>query len=62
MTETEYFFGPGRFFSERIEQYVSPLELQRRERVAVGRICRCNDCFCCEERKNHDKAHLPAVR
>ncbi len=29
--------------------YVDPKELQRQERVAVGRICRCRDCFCCAE-------------
>ena len=30
-------------------KYISPEELQRRERVAVGRICRCGECRCCEE-------------
>jgi len=33
------------------EKYVSPEEYQRRERVAVGRICRCNSCVCCAELK-----------
>ena len=31
------------------KKYVSPEELQRLERVAVGRICRCGSCYCCEE-------------
>jgi hypothetical protein len=31
--------------------YVSPAEEQRRERVAVGRICRCGGCICCGELK-----------
>ena len=29
--------------------YVSPEETHRRERVAVGRLCRCGDCLCCDE-------------
>ena len=29
--------------------YISPEERQRLERVAVGRICRCGDCICCQE-------------
>lgn len=33
--------------------YVSPEERQRLERVAVGRICRCGDCICCQELKAH---------
>jgi hypothetical protein len=28
---------------------------QRRERVAVGRICRCGDCYCCDELAAHRK-------
>lgn len=37
---------------ERVPQpYVSPQEWQRRVRVATGRICRCGDCYCCEELK-----------
>jgi hypothetical protein len=32
-------------------KYISPEEQQRLERVAVGRICRCNDCICCAELK-----------
>lgn len=32
-------------------RYVSPEELQRVERVAVGRICGCKSCLCCEELK-----------
>jgi hypothetical protein len=31
------------------ERYVSPEERQRLERVAVGRICGCGDCYCCQE-------------
>jgi hypothetical protein len=31
--------------------YVSPEERQRLERVAVGRICGCKSCLCCEELK-----------
>ena len=31
--------------------YVAPEERQRLERVAVGKICRCNDCICCAELK-----------
>jgi len=30
-------------------KYVSPEERQRLERVAVGRICRCGGCVCCNE-------------
>ena len=33
------------------KKYVSPEELQRVERVAVGRICGCKSCLCCEELK-----------
>jgi hypothetical protein len=33
--------------------YISPEELQRRERVAVGRICRCGKCICCEEARRY---------
>lgn len=33
------------------ERYVSPAEFQRMERVAVGRICGCGACLCCEELK-----------
>ena len=33
------------------QKYVSPEERQRLERVAVGRICRCGGCLCCEELK-----------
>jgi len=29
--------------------YIDPKEIQRQERIAVGRICRCRDCFCCKE-------------
>lgn len=35
-------------------EYVSPEELRRLERVAVGRVCRCGDCVCCQEWKNHN--------
>jgi hypothetical protein len=36
--------------------YVSPAEYQRLERVAVGKMCRCGSCYCCEEvRKNSQK-------
>lgn len=31
--------------------YVAPEERQRLERVAVGRICRCKHCICCDELK-----------
>lgn len=33
------------------KKYVSPQELQRLERVEVGKICRCKckSCLCCEE-------------
>lgn len=37
------------------KKYVSPEELQRLERVAVGRICRCGSCLCCEELKRETK-------
>lgn len=30
---------------------VSREEWLRRERVAVGKICRCGSCYCCEEVK-----------
>ena len=30
-------------------RYVSLDEHRRLERVAVGRICWCNDCICCAE-------------
>jgi hypothetical protein len=36
-------------------KYISPEERQRLERVAVGRICRCNDCICCAELKAASK-------
>lgn len=29
--------------------YVSPEEYQRRERVAVGKMCKCGQCLCCAE-------------
>lgn len=35
--------------------YISPQELQRLERVAVGGICKCRACVCCDERKQHFK-------
>ena len=31
--------------------YVDPKEWQRQERIAVGRICRCGGCICCNEAK-----------
>ena len=31
------------------KRYTPPEELQRLERVAVGRICMCGGCLCCEE-------------
>lgn len=31
------------------KKHISPEEYQRLERVAVGRICRCGGCYCCEE-------------
>jgi hypothetical protein len=34
---------------EKREEYVSRDEYLRRERVAVGRICRCGTCLCCDE-------------
>ena len=30
-------------------RYIDPTERQRIERVAVGRICGCGDCYCCTE-------------
>ena len=33
------------------KKYTPPEELQRLERVAVGRICGCKSCLCCEELK-----------
>jgi len=38
------------------KSYVSPEEYRRRERVAVGKICRCGSCYCCKEVKKEDKA------
>lgn len=38
------------------QPYVSPAELQRLERVAVGRICGCKDCMCCRELMAHTRA------
>lgn len=35
-------------------RYVSPQEIQRLERIAVGRICRCGDCVCCKEKENQN--------
>ena len=32
-------------------------EWLRQERVAVGRICMCGDCFCCEELKREVKGN-----
>ena len=43
------------------QKYVSPEERQRLERVAVGRICRCGGCLCCEELKR-DTEQRKAVR
>ena len=40
-----------------LEKYIEPKQHQtrdewlRQERVAVGRICRCNNCLCCAELK-----------
>lgn len=34
---------------------VSREERLRQERVAVGRICRCGDCLCCEELRKEGK-------
>lgn len=31
------------------QEYVSPQERQRQERIAVGRICKCGTCICCYE-------------
>ena len=31
------------------EMYESPRERQRKVRVAIGKICRCRQCYCCEE-------------
>ena len=36
---------------EPVRQEPARGEWLRRERVAVGRICGCGDCFCCEELK-----------
>jgi len=36
---------------EPVKQELAREEWLRRERVAVGRICGCADCFCCEELK-----------
>ncbi len=37
---------------ERVpEAYVSPEEYRRRERVAVGIMCKCGQCLCCAEAK-----------
>lgn len=33
------------------ESYPSREEYLRLERVAVGQICRCGNCLCCEEFK-----------
>jgi hypothetical protein len=32
-------------------RYVSREEWLRQERIAVGKVCRCGDCLCCEEVK-----------
>lgn len=37
------------------KKYTPPEELQRLERVAVGRICMCGGCLCCEELKKEVK-------
>jgi hypothetical protein len=39
------------------QTYTSPAELQRLERVAVGRICRCGECVCCNELREHTRQH-----
>ena len=36
---------------EPVRQEPAREEWLRRERVAVGQICECGDCFCCEELK-----------
>lgn len=41
--------------------YQDPKELQRLERVAVGRICKCGKCICCAELKAH-KSNLLTER
>ena len=39
-------------------EYVSPEELRRLERVAVGRMCRCGNCICCQEWKADKKGEV----
>ena len=42
----------GQLSTRKFERkYISPEERQRLERVAVGRICRCKHCICCDELK-----------
>ena len=42
----------GQLSTRKLERkYISPEERQRLERVAVGRICRCKHCICCDELK-----------
>jgi hypothetical protein len=42
----------GQLSTRKLERkYISPEERQRLERVAVGSICRCNACICCDELK-----------
>jgi hypothetical protein len=38
-------------------KYISPEERRRLERIAVGKICKCNDCICCAElkRSKHER-------
>ena len=42
-------FEQERRRAEKRRVYPPKEEVRRRERVAVGRICRCGDCYCCEE-------------
>jgi hypothetical protein len=42
----------GQLSIRKLERkYIPPEELRRLERVAVGRICRCKHCICCDELK-----------
>ena len=45
----------GLLWLYELKKYTPPEELQRLERVAVGRICMCGGCLCCEELKKEVK-------
>lgn len=38
---------------EAARQYPSKDEQERQDRIAVGRLCGCGDCICCDELKNY---------